>query len=252
MMAAARRPSVEAGAAWAPEIPESQWSIYRRVLEEARAAGIPVALGGAFALAAYSGDLRNTKDFDLYILPEDRHAMIEAMTRAGLADYHELVPYDRAWIYRAVQGESVVDAIWAMANLRTLVDEDWLTLGPELEIRGERVRPIPAEELIWSKLYVLQRDRCDWPDVLNLIDALAPQLDWKRLIARMGSDLPLLAAALSVFAWLAPARAAQIPQEVWGAVGTRPPEPAPERHLARARADLLDSRPWFRRAETSD
>jgi hypothetical protein len=138
----------------------------------------------------------------------------------------------------------VVDAIWAMANLRTLVDEDWLTLGPEVEIRGERVRPIPAEELIWSKLYVLQRDRSDWPDVFNLIDALAPRLDWDRLIARMGPDLPLLAAALSVFAWLAPARAARIPQEVWGAVGTRPPEPAPERQVSRARADLLDSRPW--------
>lgn len=251
-MAAARRPSVETGALWATEIPESQWRVYRRVLEEARAAGIPVAFGGAFALAAYTGELRNTKDFDLYILPEDRHAMIQAMTRAGLADYYEQVPYDRAWIYRATQGESVVDAIWAMANLRALVDEAWLTLGPELEIRGERVRPIPAEELIWSKLYVLQRDRSDWPDIFNLFDALAPRLDWDRLIARVGPDLPLLAAALSVFAWLAPARAARIPREVWDAVGMRPPEPAPERHVSRARADLLDSRPWFRGAETPD
>lgn len=251
-MATTRRPSVETGALWAPEIPESQWRVYRRALEEARAAGIPVAFGGAFALAAYTGELRNTKDFDLYILPEDRHAMIQAMTRAGLADYYEQVPYDRAWIYRATQGESIVDAIWAMANLRTLVDEDWLTLGPELDLRGERVRPIPAEELIWSKLYVLQRDRSDWPDVLNLIDALAPRLDWDRLIARIGPDLPLLAAALSLFAWLSPARAARIPQQVWGAVGARPPEPAPERHVSRARADLLDSRPWFRGAETPD
>jgi hypothetical protein len=178
--------------------------------------------------------------------------MIQAMARAGLADFYEQVPYDRAWIYRATQGETIVDAIWAMANLRTHVDEDWLTLGPELDVRGERVRPIPAEELIWSKLYVLQRDRADWPDVFNLIDALAPRLDWDRLIARMGADLPLLAAALTVFAWLSPARAAGIPPQVWGAVGARPPEPAQERHVSRARADLLDSRPWFRGAETPD
>ena len=251
-MAVTRRPSVEAGALWAPEIPERQWRVYRRVLEEARAAGIPTAFGGAFALAAYTGELRNTKDFDLYILPEDRHAMIEAMTRAGLVDYYEQSPYDRAWIYRATQGESLVDAIWAMANLRALVDEDWLTLGPEVEVRGERMRPIPAEEFIWSKLYVLQRTRADWMDVFNVMDALAPRLDWDRLIARMGADLPLLAGALSVFAWLAPARAAQIPEEVWDKVGVRPPEPATERHLTRARADLIDSRPWFRGTEMTD
>jgi Nucleotidyl transferase of unknown function (DUF2204) len=247
-MAITRRPSVEIGALWAPEIPESQWRVYQRVLEEARAAGILLAFGGAFALASYTGDLRNTKDLDLYILPEDRHAMMQAMARAGLSDYFEQAPYDRAWIYRAVRDESIVDAIWAMANLRTLVDEDWLTLGPELEVRGERVRSIPPEELIWSKLYVLQRDRADWLDVLNLFDALAPRLDWERLIERLGPDLPLLAAALGVFAWLAPARAAQIPDEVWGRTGARPPEPAPERHVTRARADLIDSRPWFRGA----
>jgi hypothetical protein len=252
MMAATPRPSVEIGALWASDIPESQWRVYRRVLEEARTAGIRVAFGGAFALAAYTGELRNTKDFDLYVLPEDRHAMTQAMTRAGLADYYEQVPYDRAWIYRATQGESVVDAIWAMANLRALVDQDWLTLGPELDLRGERVRPIPPEELIWSKLYVLQRDRTDWPDVLNLIDALAPRLDWDRLIARLGPDLPLLAAALSLFAWLAPAQAARIGPNVWSAAGVRPPAPAPDGHASRARADLFDSRRWFRGTETPD
>ncbi|HUR96272.1 MAG TPA: hypothetical protein VMY76_16965 [Gemmatimonadales bacterium] len=246
-----RRPSIETGALWAPEIPEAQWRVYRRVLEEAEVAGIPVAFGGAFALAAYGGELRNTKDLDLYILPEDRHAMIEAMSRAGLTDYYDQAPYDRAWIYRGAHGESLVDAIWAMANLRTLVDMDWLTLGPELQIHGNRVRPIPAEELIWSKLYVLQRSRSDWLDVLNLLDAMAPRLDWDRLMMRMGPDLPLLAAALSVFAWLAPARASQIAEQVWTRAGARPPEAPPERHVTRARADLLDSRPWFRGAETT-
>lgn len=250
MMPGARRPPVETGAVWAREIPEAQWRVYRRVIDAARAAGIPAALGGAFALAAYTGELRDTKDLDLYILPEDRHAMIQVMSRAGLVDIYEGAPYDRAWIYRAAQGDSLVDAIWAMANLRTLVDQGWLTLGPELEIRDERVRAIPAEELIWSKLYVLQRVRCDWPDVLNLLDALAPRLDWERLIARLGPDLPLLAAALSLFGWLAPARAAQIPDAVWNQAGARPPQPAPESHLARTRADLLDSRPWFGVAET--
>jgi hypothetical protein len=251
-MHVARRPSVEVGALWAGEIPDAQWRVYRSVLEGARSAGIPVAFGGAFALAAYTGELRNTKDFDLYVLPEDRHAVVDAMTRAGLVDLYDRAPYDRAWIYRASQDDSVVDAIWAMANLRTLVDEDWLTRGPELDVRGERLRPIPAEELIWSKLYVVQRERSDWFDVFNLLDATAPRLDWDRLLARLGPDLPLLAGALAVFGWLAPARATQVPPRVWTALGVRAPEGAPDRHVTRSRADLLDSRPWFRGAQTAD
>lgn len=246
------RSSPPTSAAWAREIPDPQWRVYRRVLEELRAAAIPVAFGGAFALATYTAELRNTKDFDLYILPEDRDRAIAAMTRAGLVDIHADAPYDRAWIYRASEDDSLVDAIWAMANLRTSVDLDWLTLGPEVELRDQRVRSIPAEELIWSKLYVLQRERSDWMDVLNLIDALAPRLDWERLVAKLAADVPLLGAALSVFGWLAPARGADVPAFVWAAAGVRAPDADRDPGITRARADLLDSRPWFRGAAPGD
>ena len=246
------RSSPPISAAWAREIPDPQWHVYHRVLEELRAAAIPVAFGGAFALATYTGELRNTKDLDLYILPKDRDQTVAAMTRAGLVDIHAHAPYDRAWIYRASEDDSLVDAIWAMANLRASVDLDWLTLGPEVELRDQRVRSIPAEELIWSKLYVLQRERSDWMDVLNLIHALAPRLDWERLVAKLAADLPLLGAVLSVFGWLAPARGADVPAFVWAAAGVRAPAPDPDPGITRVRADLLDSRPWFRGAAPGD
>jgi len=238
--------TADTGAAWSEQIPDAQWSIYRRVLDEMQAAGVPVAFGGAFALAAYTGELRNTKDFDLYVLPGDREAAIAAMTRAGLADYYDRAAYDRSWIYRGTLDDTIVDAIWAMANLRALVDRDWLTSGPEVELRDRRVRSIPPEELIWSKLYVLQRERSDWPDVLNLLDALGGRLDWPRLLERLGADRPLMAGALSVFGWLAPARAVEIPAWVWDETGARRGEPSRSAALMQARAALLDGRPWFR------
>jgi hypothetical protein len=249
MVQTTRPLAAETGAAWSAQIPDEQWSIYRRVLDTMRAADIPVAFGGAFALATYTGDLRNTKDFDIYVLPGDREPAIEAMTRAGLADYYDQAPYDRSWIYRGTRDDTIVDAIWAMANLRALVDRDWLWLGPEVELRDRRVRSIPPEELIWSKLYVLQRGRSDWPDVLNLLAALGGRLDWSRLLERVGPDRPLLAGVLSVFGWLAPPRAAEIPAWVWDETGARPGEPARSTALMQARADLLDSRPWFRGTE---
>jgi hypothetical protein len=218
------------------------WEIYRRVMGEARARGIPFALGGAFAYASYTGNWRNTKDLDIYVLPEDRERMIAVLSACGLADYYETRPYDRCWIYRSFKHLTIVDIIWAMANARATVDASWLA-GVELTVRGERVRAISAEKLLWNKLYILQRDRCDWPDVLNLIHARGRTLKWNAVIADLGEDLPLLRAALSVFCWVAPGEAAGLPGSLWDSVGLAPPRDGAQ--VDRRRADWIDSRPWF-------
>jgi nucleotidyltransferase DUF2204 len=241
----ANDPDVRLG--WQDSIDPAEWRVYERVVQEARSAGVRFAFGGAFATAVYTGRLRNTKDIDFYVLPEDRDAMIGAITRAGLHDYYERLPYDRKWIYRGTTGDVIVDAIWAMANLRASVDEHWLTAGPEVTVRGERMRAIPIEELIWSKLYVLQRERSDWGDVLNLIDARADAIEWDRLLSRLGEDAPLLAGSLSVFRWLAPDRARDIPEPIWTRLGLALPQPNTDPNVTPRRAALLDSRPWFRR-----
>lgn len=231
---------------WEDRIPDSEWDVYQRVIHEARAAGVRFALGGAFATAVYTGELRNTKDLDLYIHPEDCDRMKGAISGAGLGDYFDRLPYDRSWIYRGSRDEVIVDAIWAMANLRAYVEPSWLTDGPEVTIRGERLRAIPIEELIWCKLYILQRERSDWCDVFNLIDARAESIKWEHLLARLSDDEPLLAGALSVFGWLAPDRAHDIPEAVWTGLGIRVPKSTRDPDAIRDRANLLDSRPWFR------
>jgi hypothetical protein len=227
------------------QIPEAEWVVYRSVIQQARSLGVRFAFGGAFATAAYVGALRNTKDFDFYALASDRERMREATRRAGLEDYYDRLGYDRSWIYRASQGEVIVDTIWAMANHRADVDEEWLTRGPLVEIRGEQLRAIPVEELIWSKLYIIQRERCDWGDVFNLLEAQVQSVDWSHLLRRVGEDAPLLAGALSVFAWLSPIRATAIPGQIWARLGLRPPAEPARPGVSPIRAGLLDSRPWF-------
>jgi len=225
-------------------IPDEQWSVYRRVIDGARTRGLRFALGGGLAVSTYTGRWRNTKDLDLYIRPQDREAMVETLRRAGLSDYYEQLPYDRNWIFRGYRDGTIVDVIWSLANYRAQVDEAWVTRGPEVIVRGERLRLLPPEEAIWSKLHVLQRDRCDWPDVLNLIYAVGPTLDWEHLLGRVGEDAPLLSGLLSVFTWLCPGRAQELPSWLWKRLRLPdPPNPAPE--VDRRRVNLLDSRPWF-------
>ena len=229
---------------WGPLVPDEQWAVYERAIAHARAAGIPFALGGAFGLACWTGSFRNTKDLDLYVQPRDREGMIAALGRAGLRDYYDRQPYDRAWIYRAAEGEVIVDVIWAMANQRAQVDAAWLERGPEVTVRGATLRVIPVEELVWAKLYVVQRERCDWPDVLNVLHARGPALDWDHLCRRLGEDLPLLRGALALYGWLCPERAAALPPGLWREIGVPPPAPGPAAG-GRRRVDLLDSRPWL-------
>ena len=234
--------------AWTRMLTDEQWKVYGSVIQEARRRGLRSAIGGGFAVAAYTDQCRSTKDLDLYILHRDSDAMVEVLTSCGLADYYEKAPYDRSWIYRSYTGEIIVDIIWAMANQRVEVDEDWLLRGPEAPVRGETVSVIPAELMIWDKLHVMQRDRSDWPDVLNLLYTTGPELDWEYLMGRAGFDRALISGALWVFGYVSPGRAREIPAWVWDRLRVPLPPPGPD--VDRHHVELLDRRPWFALADT--
>jgi len=229
---------------WTEVVPPEQWQLYDTVMEEARRRQIPFALGGAFALASYVGQCRNTKDLDLYVLPQDRDRMIQTLTDLGLRDYHDTKPYDRWWIYRGFRDTTIVDIIWAMANHRQQIDELWMS-GPEIDLHGRRVKVLPAEAMIWDKMYIMQRDRCDWPDVLNLLYSVGSEVDWEYLLCRMGEDTPVLAGVLSVFRWISPGRARSLPQWLWDRLKLEPPPYVPLPEIEPRRVSLLDTRPWY-------
>jgi len=229
---------------WAAAISETEWAVYRSALEAIRSAGVPFMLGGGFALAAFIGRWRDTKDIDLYIRPEDRHATVDALTKAGFSDYYTRLPYDRKWIYRSTKADVIVDIIWSMANQRAQVDELWFERARSLLLRNQSLRILPREEFIWCKLYIMQRDHCDWTDIFNLLYANNRDLDWDHLIWRLGQDLPLLKGLLSVYGWLCPQSVLELPQDLW----TRLQMPAPSAEQEPPKYDrirLMDSRCWF-------
>jgi hypothetical protein len=226
------------------QIPEDQWSFYKEVIEAVKGTDCHFALGGAFAWACYTGLYRNTKDLDLYVMPDEKENFIRALSSIGATDLFASQSYDRGWIYRSTRDGYIVDIIWAMANYRRPLDKDYIEAGPIMDVRGERLHVLPAEELILNKLYILQRGRCDWFDVFNLLYSTPDELDWKRLIDKLGEDAPLLAGAMKVYAWLCPGRVRQLPEFIWQALGlSRPTESGPD--FVRERVLLLDSRPWF-------
>jgi hypothetical protein len=229
---------------WSEHIPQGQWDVYQQVIEEASRREIPFALGGAFAVATCTGHWRNTKDLDVYVLPERREEMIALLREMDFTDYFEIHSYDRWWIYRGTRDGNIVDVIWAMANHRAQIDDLWLS-GPEVDVRGHRVKVLPLEALLWDKVYIMQRDRCDWPDLMNLLYAGGAEVDWGYLLSRMGEDAALMAGALMVFRWISPGGAARLPGWIWERLGLPPVEKAAGPRIDKHRVSLLDTRPWF-------
>lgn len=231
-------------AIWSQFISDEEWAGYAAALQIVRKAKVEFLLGGAFGLAVYTGRWRDTKDLDLLIHPRDREAIIQTLTEAGFADYYNERPYDRGWIYRATRNGFLVDVIWAMANRRAEVDDIWFERAPVLTIHGEKLRIVPVEELLWHKLYVLQRERCDWPDVLNLLYQNGPTLDWQHLLGRLGKDVQLLKAILVVFDWICPQVSMELPDWIRKQFCIEERNPS-ECGDWKQNVGFLDSRPWF-------
>lgn len=228
---------------WAEAITDDAWRHYGDAIKAMRASGVPFMLGGGFALATYTGRWRDTKDIDFYIAPRNRDRVVAALTKAGFEDYFSRRAYDRKWIYRSTRADYIVDIIWAMANQRAQVDQHWFEGAPSVSVRGEHLKVVPLEEFLWCKLYIMQRDHCDWTDIFNLLYAVGPRIDWDHLIWRLEDDVPVLKALLLVYDWLCPKRARELPNGLRERLGL-PKAPANVK-LKRNRIRLLDTRDWF-------
>ncbi|HEX2099719.1 MAG TPA: nucleotidyl transferase AbiEii/AbiGii toxin family protein [Candidatus Synoicihabitans sp.] len=237
---------------WGALIPDDQLAILNAGRAAAEQAGVRFVLGGALALATYTGRWRNTKDIDFVVHPDDHRRLIGALRRAGFEDYYEQLPYDRSWIFRGFREGVILDIIWDLPNHRVNVDEAWFSRAQPILIRDLTFHAMPLEELIRAKLYVLQRERCDWVDVINALAGSTVVVDWEFLIRRMGRDVSLLHAMLVLFNWLCPGRAAELPAYARTRFGLPVIETNDPAAMEARRVRLFDSRPWFAPLEPDD
>jgi hypothetical protein len=70
---------------------------------------------------------------------------------------------------------------------------------------------MPAEEMIWSKGFIMERERFDGADVAHIIQARADCLDWRRLLMRFGAHWRVLFSHLVLFGFVYPSERARVP-----------------------------------------
>lgn len=183
---------------------------YRHALEILYRADIPFLVGGAYAFANYTGIIRHTKDFDLFLRPFDARIALKEFAQAG---YPTELTFSH-WLGKAFHGDDFVDFIFGSGNGACPIDGKWFQHAVEDEVFGVEVRMVPAEEMLWQKAYIMERERFDGGDVLHLLRARGAQLDWDRLLARFGADWRVLLSHLVLFGFVYPEDRESIPSDV--------------------------------------
>lgn len=209
-------------------------------------------LGGTMALGTYTRHWRTTKDVDVIVHRRDHARAVLALQEAGFEDFFGREEYDRSWIFRGYRDEVIFDVIWELPNHRVEIDNSWFERARPLRMVGRDYSVVPVEELIRIKLYVMQRSRCDWVDVLNVLASSVTEIDWPWLVERMGRDLPLLHGVLAIFNWMCAGRANELPSWVRERFALPAIEADDVTAMEERRTRLLDSRPWFALHQPTD
>lgn len=210
--------------------PPATLAFYRNVLQTLNAAGVPYLVGGSYALIHYTGVNRRTKDFDIFIAREDFDAVSHALAQSGYTT--ELThPH---WLGKVRAGGDVIDLVFSSGNGVAKVDSAWFDNAVPAEIFDVQTQLCPPEEILWSKAYIMERERFDGADIAHLLRALGGTLDWSRLLERFGPHWRLLLSHLTLFGFIYPAQRDLVPAWVMNQlidalkseVNTSPPDTA--------------------------
>ena len=198
------RKSLTHGDFW---IPDEEREVYRRALEALNAAGVRYVVAGAYAIYEHTGIYRKTKDLDLFFEPSAVIPAARALRDAGFVMRLE----DDHWLAKGTHGEYFIDLIFGMGNGISFIDSGWIDHSRSGILAATPVRIAPAVELIWHRLFISERHRHDMSDVVHLILCLGDEIDWRRLVARVGPNWPLLLSQVLMFCYVYPGPKSNIP-----------------------------------------
>jgi len=139
-------------------------TFYCDVMDILTVARIPFLAGGGYALSAYTGIARATKGLDLFVLPADVTRTLNACSDAGFPTKLKF----SHWLGKVSKDEFFVDIIFGSGNGLCPVDEAWFQHAVPSRVRHRSVLLCPPEEMMWSKAFIMERDRFDSADIAHL------------------------------------------------------------------------------------
>ncbi|WP_029010635.1 nucleotidyltransferase family protein [Azospirillum halopraeferens] len=214
--------------------PEAE-AFYAESLRLLTESGIPFLLGGTYAVCAYTGISRPTKDIDVFCKAGDFPRILSYFQDRGYGTAIE----DERWLGKVLQGELFFDVIFNSAVSVNPVTERWFKESHTVTLFGREVQVTPPTELIYSKAFVQIRHKYDGADVAHLILRQHDRIDWKRLLSYMEQYWEVLLIHLLNFRFIYPSERDLVPQWLMDELLTRLSErtrlPVPQTRICRGR-----------------
>jgi hypothetical protein len=184
---------------------------YLRSLQILDEAQIDYLVGGGFAMKHHTGIVRDTKDLDIFVYPGASRKAVDALAAAGFKT-------EWTWPHFLAKATSdsgaFIDILFNSGNGLSPVDDQWFSHAEPGDLLERRVRVVPAEEIITSKAFVMERDRFDGADIAHLILRKGRRFDWNRLLRRFQNHERVLLAQLLLFGYIYPSERDIVPAKV--------------------------------------
>ena len=187
--------------------PEAE-AFYTEALRHLVALGVPFLLAGTYAVSAYTGISRATKDLDVFCKAGDYPRILSHFKDRG----HAIEVEDERWIGKVYKGPHFFDVIFASSNGTMPVGDEWFENARQIEVFGTPVRIVGPTELVWSKCFIQLRHRYDGADVAHTILKAHDAIDWRRLLAYMEVHWEVLLMHLLNFRWIYPTERDKVPR----------------------------------------
>ncbi|WP_051808766.1 nucleotidyltransferase [Actinoplanes subtropicus] len=147
----------------------------KRVAAALKAADIPFALGGSFAVYAHGGH-SSDHDVDFLLREQDKDAALKALAEAGFRT--EQPPED--WLVKVYDDEDrMVDLIYR--PIETPVTDETLRDTEMISVEAINMPVISASQLMIHKLLSYSQHYCDFATGFPVARSLREQIDWARV-----------------------------------------------------------------------
>ena len=103
------------------DLSQDAQAFYRHTMQILDKHEVPYLVGGAYALCLYTGIVRHTKDFDVFVRPADCRRALDALAAAG---YRTELTFSH-WLGKAFHRDGFVDVIFSSGNGVVRVDDEW-------------------------------------------------------------------------------------------------------------------------------
>ncbi len=185
-------------------------SFYKESIAILKETGIPFMVGGTFALNAYTGIDRKTKDVDFFCKASDYPKILNHFTSLG----YKTVIEDERWIAKVKKGRYFFDIIFNSSNALNPVTDEWIKESAQADVLGFKVNIIPPTEFIWSKAFIQNRSRYDGADIVHVMLKKNKDIHWDRLLTYFDQYWEVLLVHVLNFRFVYPSERELVPRKI--------------------------------------